>query len=80
MDSTLTATGHAGASAMMKGWHEGHRHFELKIRKSQALGPMVIQTREDYSYSPGQATHIDKIASVFVIADGKIMEWSDYFM
>jgi len=52
MDSTLTATGHAGPSAMMKGWHEGHRHFDLKIRKSQALGPMVIQTREDYTYSP----------------------------
>jgi len=52
MDSTLTATGHAGASAMMKGWHEGHRHFELKIRKSQALGPMVIQTREDIAIAP----------------------------
>ena len=80
MDSALTANGHAGTSAMLKGWLEGGRHFDLKVLKSLALGPLVIQTRQDFTYSPGAAPHVDRIAAVFVIADGKIREWSDYFM
>jgi len=79
MDSAMTAHGHGGTKAMLYGWLEGKRRFDLKVIDSRALGPLVIQTREDVTYSPGAAPHVDKIACVFVIADGKIKEWSDYF-
>lgn len=80
MDDAMTAQGHRGVAAMLYGWLEGQRRFDLQIVESRALGPLVIQTRNDVTYSPGSKPHVDRIACVFVIADGKIKEWSDYFL
>lgn len=80
MDSTSIARGRAAIVAMFAGWLEAGRHFRLEIAKEAALGPIVIHLRDDITLAPGAAPHVDHIASVFVMAGGRIKEWSDYVM
>ncbi len=81
MDSTSIAHGRNAIQAMFGGWLEADRHFRLEIVSEAALGPLVIQLRNDVILIPGAPKpHVDRIASVFVMAAGKIKEWSDYVM
>ncbi len=80
MDSTCIAHGRTAILAMLGGWLEGNRHFRLEILAEHALGPIVVNLRHDITFSPGAPAHTGKIASVFVLSDGRIKEWSDYVM
>jgi limonene-1,2-epoxide hydrolase len=78
MDSQMLTTGRVATIAMFRGWLEGGRHFELKILRNLALGPLVINLRTDTAFAPGKPAAAATIASAFVIRGGKIQEWSDY--
>ena len=54
--------------------------FDIKILNSFAKGPIVANWRADYMHAPGQPERILPIAGVFILKDGNVAEWSDYFV
>jgi limonene-1,2-epoxide hydrolase len=53
---------------------------QAEIKEIYARGPLVINIRDDKVVIPGQGEVPFKIAAVFVVKDGKIAEWNEYFM
>jgi len=53
---------------------------EFKVIRSVALGPLVLNERDDIvvmaAGAPARTFHI--AAGLFFIADGRIAEWTDY--
>ena len=50
------------------------------IRETVARGPLVINIRDDVVRIPGQGDVPFKICALFVLKDGQIVEWNEYFM
>ena len=80
LDSTMVAHGQHATIGMFAGWLESGRSFELKILRSTALGPIVVQIRKDTISKGGKNGKSDATAAVFVMSNGKIRELSDYFI
>ena len=59
----------------MKRWEK----IEFKIRRLNAVGPLVIHERiEDYYGADGHPDWHFEVAAMLVIEDGKISLWRDY--
>jgi len=58
----------------------GKKDYELKILKTVALGPIVLNQREDNIGSIGgnPARTIRIAAGMFFVENGKIAEWTDF--
>jgi limonene-1,2-epoxide hydrolase len=54
--------------------------LKADIMETIARGPLVIQTRDDVVRIPGQGDVPFKICALFVVKDGRIVEWNEYFM
>ena len=54
--------------------------IEFKILKTVVLGPVVLNEREDYlPAAGGRPARVIRIhAGMFFVANGKIVEWTDY--
>lgn len=50
------------------------------IEEDIARGPVVLNVRTDLIRIPGQGDMTFGIAALFVIKDGKITEWNEYFI
>ena len=79
LDSTMVARGWRATVGMFSGWLEGGRRFDLKVLRSAALGPVVVQVRADTISKGGNTGKPDATAAVFVMGNRKIRELSDYF-
>lgn len=80
MDSTMMATGKTATLEMFKSFCAGDLTYELKVLNTVAVGPIVANTRIDTTFIPGKPPVPADIAGVFIVHDGKIKEWSDYFI
>ncbi len=80
MDSTMMATGKAATLDMFKSFCAGDLTYELKVLNTVAVGPIVANTRIDTTFISGKPPVAADIAGVFIVHDGKIKEWSDYFI
>ena len=54
--------------------------LKADIKETIARGPLVIQTRDDMVRIPGQGDVPFRICALFVVKDGRIAEWNEYFM
>ena len=54
--------------------------LEARIRETIGRGPLVINIRDDVVRIPGQGDVPFKICALFVVKDGRIAEWNEYFM
>ncbi len=54
--------------------------LQADIRETVARGPLVINIRDDVVRIPGQGDVPFKICALFVVKDGRIVEWNEYFM
>ncbi len=54
--------------------------LEADIKETIARGPLVINIRDDVVRIPGQGDVPFKICALFVVKDGQIVEWNEYFM
>lgn len=54
--------------------------LKADIKETIARGPLVIQTRDDVVRIPGQGDVPFSICALFVVKDGRIAEWNEYFM
>jgi limonene-1,2-epoxide hydrolase len=53
-------------------------HFSVRHLEIFARGPVVVTHRIDTVSTPGKPDASYDIVGVFVVKDGKIIEWSDY--
>ena len=49
------------------------------IHELNSCGPMVTVYRTDYCTQPGKPDRVIKAVGVFMVINGKVAEWSDWF-
>lgn len=49
------------------------------IREVNSCGPMVTVYRTDHCTQPGKPDRVIKAVGVFMVINGKVAEWSDWF-
>lgn len=54
--------------------------LKADIKETIARGPLVINIRDDVVRIPGQGDVPFRICALFVVKDGQIAEWNEYFM
>ena len=71
--------GAAGVRQAMGGFLQmlGYIHIETKVQV--AVGDTVMNERVDYFQPPGKERYGLPVAGIFVVKNGKITEWRDYF-
>ena len=52
--------------------------YQIKVHASRALGPVVINARDDIAINAAGSSTVFKVTGVFVIIGGKIRSWKDY--
>lgn len=63
--------------ARIKTFFDGADVVELRILKSQAIGPVVINERIDIFEGPKKHWRFH-LTGMFFVKDGRIQEWTDY--
>ena len=63
--------------ARIRRFFDGTDVVEVKILKSQAIGPVVINERIDIFEGPKKHWRFH-LTGMFFVKDGKIQEWTDY--
>jgi limonene-1,2-epoxide hydrolase len=63
--------------ARIKTFFDGTDVVEIRILKSQAIGPVVINERIDIFEGPKKHWRFH-LTGMFFVKDGKIQEWTDY--
>ncbi len=63
--------------ARIKTFFDGTDVVEIRILKSQAIGPVVINERVDIFEGPKKHWRFH-LTGMFFVKDGKIQEWTDY--
>ena len=66
------------AGKAFKGFLTNGTKLDVKILKTFAQGPVVVNERVDTLTVPGQKGQSFPVVGVFVVKDGKIKEWTDY--
>ena len=54
------------------------QHFSVRYLEIFARGPLVVTRRIDTIEAPGKTDAAYELVGVFVVKDGKIIEWSDF--
>ena len=70
-------TGRDAVLARIRTFFDGADVVELRILKSQAIGPVVINERIDIFEGPKKHWRFH-LTGMFFVKDGKIQEWTDY--
>jgi limonene-1,2-epoxide hydrolase len=52
--------------------------LKVKTLSTTAHGPVVLNKRVDTMKTPGKPDQAFPVAGVFIVKDGKIVEWADY--
>jgi len=63
--------------ARIKTFFDGTDVVEIRILKSQAIGPVVINERVDIFEGPKKHWRFH-LTGMFFVKDGRIQEWTDY--
>ena len=61
----------------LKGTFENMRKIEFDVRETFAVGPLVANLRVDYITNADGERNGVRVAGVFYLKDGKIVEWID---
>jgi limonene-1,2-epoxide hydrolase len=72
--------GPAAAAAAMKSFSVSGQSIDVQILESFAKGPVVVNSRIDTVKAPGKPDQVFRVAGVFVVKQGKIVEWTDYLV
>ena len=73
-----TATGGRGAlQTQLKTGFENMRAIEFEVLETFAAGPLVANLRVDYITNTDGERNGFRVAGVFYVKDGKIVEWID---
>jgi limonene-1,2-epoxide hydrolase len=69
-----------GKKAYVDGWSAmaPDQRLTVKIHEVIALSPVVLTRRTDTVVTPGKPDMPFEISGVFIVKDGKIVEWTDY--
>jgi limonene-1,2-epoxide hydrolase len=77
-----TAPPNEGADAVTATWRGYHAHGEnnvTTIKSAYAKGPIVVIQRVDISKVEGKPDKEYEVVGVFVLKNGKIKDWRDYY-
>ena len=72
-------TGPSGVRDTLAGFFEVVGPVRIETIKQAAVGDYVTNERIDYFNPPGGKAFGLPVAGAFVVRDGKITEWRDYF-
>jgi limonene-1,2-epoxide hydrolase len=70
--------GQANVAAALKSFMKPGVTVSVKTLKTESHGPVVMNQRIDTLKEPGKPDQVYKLVGVFVVKDGKIVEWADY--
>jgi limonene-1,2-epoxide hydrolase len=70
--------GQAAVAAAFKGFLTPGVTIGVETLETTAHGPVVMNRRVDTMKTPGKPDQVFKVVGVFVVKDGKIVEWADY--
>lgn len=70
--------GPAAVGAAFKSFMTPGVSLTVKTLSTTAHGPVVLNKRVDTMKTPGKPDQAFPVAGVFIVKDGKIVEWADY--
>jgi limonene-1,2-epoxide hydrolase len=71
-------TGRANVAAAFRGYTGHGAKLDVKILQTYAEGPLVTNKRVDTLTAPGKPSQSFSVVGVFIVKNGKIIEWTDY--
>ncbi len=73
------AKGRAAFKDALKNLYQRIQKVEIEVTESFAIGPTVLNDRQDYITRDGKRAPV-RVAGFFFLKDGKIAEWTDYLI
>jgi limonene-1,2-epoxide hydrolase len=69
-----------GKKAYVDAWGalQPDQRMSVKYHEILARNPVVVTRRTDTLITPGKPDQLFEISGVFIVRDGKIVEWTDY--
>lgn len=77
-DKDEVHVGYGAAVASAQKYLDAGLIYEANIHDVYASGPVVVTRRDDMLKRPGHPDKPVKAVGVFILRDGKIVEWADY--
>lgn len=78
IDSQPFVTGPAAAAAAFKAFMPNDERVRVRYLSTLARGPLVVTRRIDTMVVAGQPDRDFEVVGVFLLKDGRIVEWTDY--
>ena len=74
------AVGRAAVAGAFKSFLVPGVRVEVEVLETTVHGPVVVNSRIDTVKTEGKPDEIYPVTGVFVVKNGKIVEWSDYLL
>ena len=74
------AVGRDAAAAAFKSFLVPGVRVEVEVLETTVHGPVVVNSRIDTVKTEGKPDELYPVTGVFVVKNGKIVEWSDYLL
>jgi limonene-1,2-epoxide hydrolase len=74
------AVGPAAVASALKSFLVPGVTVTVEVLESTVHGPVVLNTRIDTVKTEGKPDQIYPVTGVFVVKNGKIVEWADYLL
>ena len=70
--------GKAALTAAFDAYLADGKRYEMMALETHAKGPVVMHFRHERAITAGKSGHVETLAGLFILADGKIKIWENF--